>query len=170
MKLKEIKCGSKFKYKGYEFTKLANEKQSCYCLLNDTVFKSEFGKTNDWAKSTIRKRLNKFDDVGNSFVLPNINKDDLVAVSLNYYAFEIPNGRIGDYITLLSWEEWYAFYYAKDFNILGYSSWLRSGDYYYACNAYGLNTSGSFSRTGVTDSYAVRPALHLKNDIEVEEL
>ena len=165
MKLKEVKCGSKFKYKGYEFTKLVNEKQSCYCLLNDTVFKSEFGETNDWAKSTIRKRLNKFDDVGNSFVLPNINKDDLVAVSLNYYAFELANGRTKDYITLLSWEEWYAFYYVKDFNISGYSSWLRSGG---NNSAYNLNTSGGSSTYDVTGSYAVRPALHLKKELEVE--
>ncbi len=168
MKLKELKCGSKFTYKGYEITKLADEKNSCYCLLNDTVFESKFGETNDWAKSPIRKRLNKFDDAGNSFVLPKISKDDLVAVIQNYYAYGIPNGRITDRITCLSWEEWYAHYYAKEFDIAGYSSWLRSGLYNYAYGAYALSASGSNTWTTVSSVAAVRPALHFKADIEVD--
>lgn len=174
MKLKELKCGSKFKYKGYEFTKLADEKNSCYCLLNDTVFESKFGKTNGWAKSLIRKRLNEFDEDGASKVISGINKDDLVQVSLNYYAYGIPNGRTTDRITCLSWEEWYAYYYAKDFDIAGYSSWLRSGNNggtnaYYQYRALYLDySSGGAGSTYTNFGYAVRPALHFKADIEVE--
>ena len=61
-KLCDIKVGETFKYAGYEFTKLADEENSCYCLMSDTVFESEFGETNDWAKSPIRKQLNEFDN------------------------------------------------------------------------------------------------------------
>lgn len=168
MKLNELKCGSKFTYRSHEFTKLADEKNSCYCLLNGTVFESEFGKTNDWAKSRIRKRLNKFDDAGNSFVLPEINKDDLVAVNLNYYAYGVPNGRTTDRINLLSWEEWYSYYYANNFDIAGYSSWLRSGYNDYASHAYYLTASGSNNYTTVSSVAAVRPALHFKKDLEVK--
>lgn len=166
VKLSEIKVGVSFKYKGYEFTKLADEKKSCYCLLNETVFESEFGATNDWVKSPIRKRLNSFDDVGNSFVLPKINKDDLVAVSLNYRSYNNPNGRAADYITILSYDEWLCW----DIPDVDKRTWLRSGYGDYASNAYSLLADGSSNRNSyVTNEYAVRPALHLKADIEVDE-
>lgn len=164
MKLKELKCGSKFTYKGHEFTKLATEKYSCYCLLNGTVFESEFGKTNDWAKSAIRKQLNKFDDAGNSFVLPEINKDDLVAVSLNYYAYGIPDGRTTDRITCLSWEE----YIAYAFKSINKANWLRSGGDGNASYASCLTASGGGTYAAVSSVAAVRPALHFKKDLEVE--
>lgn len=44
VKLSEIKAGARFKYKGYEFTKLVDEEKSCCCLLNDSVFEIEFAK------------------------------------------------------------------------------------------------------------------------------
>lgn len=165
VKLSEVKTGNKFKFKGYEFTKLADEEESCYCLLNDSVFKSEFGETNDWAKSPIRMKLNEFDMDGNSYCLPNINRRDLVSVSLNYYAYKIPNGRTTDRITLPSWAE----YIAYDFSPIKKSAWLRSG---YGSNAYGadvLSSSGGGGSGTCDYTYAVRPALHLKSDIEVEE-
>ena len=168
MKLKELKCGSKFTYKGHQFTKLSDERNSCYCLLNDTVFESKFGEINDWAKSTIRKRLNEFDKKGNSNAVKGITKDDLVAVSLNYYAYGIPNGRTTDRITCLSWEEWYAHYYVDDFEITGYSSWLRSGDDSSAYNASALAASGNAVGSTVSSVAAVRPALHLRKDLEVQ--
>lgn len=167
--LKDLECGKTFRYKGYEFTKLANEENSCYCLLNDSVFESEFGETNDWAQSPIRGRLNEFDENGNSKVLPNINENDLVEVSLNYYAYKIPNGRTKDKITLMSYEEWYTYYIINGFDIVGDSSWLRSGYSNGANVAYYLGAGGSnYSYTYVTNEYAVRPALHLKPDILVE--
>lgn len=169
MKLKEIKNGTIFTYAGHKFTKLTDEKNSCYCLLNETLFESEFGETNDWAKSPIRKLLNAFDENGNSKAISGIKKEDLVVVSLNYYSYKNPNGRVKDKITLLSWEEWYAYYYAYDFDISGYRTWLRSGYYGYAYYAYVLNSSGDYNGNYTNGSYGVRPALHLKKDIEVEE-
>lgn len=163
IELKDLECGKTFTYKGYEFTKLANEEESCYCLLNDSAFESEFGKTNDWAKSPIRKKLNDFDKQGNSKVLPNINENDLVNVSLNYYAYKIPNGRTEDKITILSWEEAYAY----DFKNIEETAWLRSGYRYSASHAYVLDSSGSYNNYVTTSSYAVRPALHLKSDIKI---
>ncbi len=164
MKLKELKVGTKFKYAGYEFTKLADEKKSCYCLLNDKVFDGVFGKTNDWAKSPIRKRLNEFDDAGNSLVLPKIIKEDLVPVSLNYTAYKIPNGRTTDRITLLSWEE----YIAYDFSGIGYDYWLRSGNTCGPNGSHVLTSSGANSLAITAASLAVRPALHLVEEIEVD--
>ena len=164
MKLKELKVGTKFKYAGYEFTKLADEKKSCYCLLNDKVFDDAFGETNNWAKSPIRKRLNEFDDAGNSLVLPKITKDDLVPVSLNYTAYKIPNGRTIDRITLLSWEE----YIAYDFSGIGYDHWLRSGYNNIPVFSQFLSSSGGISGADTAASLAVRPALHLVEDIEVD--
>lgn len=164
MKLSEIEAGKKFTYKGYEFTKLANEDNSCYCLLNESVFESAFGETNDWAKSPIRVRLNDFDENGNSKALPNVNERDLVAVSLNYYAYKVPNGRMKEKITLPSWEE----YAAYDFEPLDKSAWLRSGIDFYANYAYSLNSTGGFSNYFTYNTRAVRPALHFKKDIEVE--
>lgn len=166
LKLSEITVGSKFKFKGYEFTKLADEEESCYCLLNDSVFTCKFGETNNWAKSSLRKRLNEFDEQGNSKVLPKINKKDLVNVSLNYYAYKIPNGRTRDKITVLSWEEAYAY----AFENIEETAWLRSGNRHDANYAFLLNSSGSYNYDYCTSSYAVRPALHLKSDIEVDEL
>lgn len=164
LKLSEITVGSKFKFKGYEFTKLADEEKSCYCLLNDSVFTCKFGETNDWAKSPIRNRLNEFGKEGNSKVLPNINENDLVNVSLNYYAYKIPNGRTRDKITVLSWEEAYTY----DFKNIEETAWLRSGNDSYADYAYLLGSSGSLLNNRCTSSYAVRPALHFKTDVEVE--
>ena len=163
-KLCDIKVGETFKYAGYEFTKLANEKQSCYCLLNDTIFESEFGKTNDWAKSLIREKLNEFDESGNSKAIKEIVKDDLVEVSLNYYAYKIPNGRSTDYITCLSYEE----YWTYDFPTLDKYNWLRSGYLDYASYAYYLTASGGNTWTTVSSVAAVRPALHFKKDLEIE--
>ena len=163
-KLCDIKVGETFKYAGYEFTKLANEKQSCYCLLNDTIFESEFGKTNDWAKSLIREKLNEFDESGNSKAIKEIVKDDLVEVSLNYYAYKIPNGRSTDYITCLSYEE----YWAYDFPTLDKYSWLRSGGIRNTHRAYGLSPSGAVNWGGVDSWLSVRPALHFKKDLEIE--
>lgn len=164
VKLSEVKVGNKFKFKGYEFTKLADEDKSCYCLLNDIVFENEFGKTNDWAKSPIRMKLNEFDMDGNSYCLPNINRRDLVSVSLNYYAYKIPNGRTTDRITLPSWEE----YITYGFSPINKSAWLRSGNDNYARSAVSLDSSGG-SYGACTFTLAVRPALHLKSGIEVEE-
>lgn len=163
-KLCEIGDGTVFKYKGYEFTKLDDEEESCYCLLNDTIFESQFGETNDWAKSIIRERLNEFDGKGNSKVLPDISKDDLARVSLNYYAYKIPNGRTEDMITCLSWEEVYAYKFPN----FEKDSWLRSGNYGYAYGAYLLNTSGGDYNSYTDIYYAVRPALHFRKDLEVE--
>lgn len=163
-KLCDIAVGDKFTYAGYEFTKLADEENSCYCLLNDTVFESKFGETNDWAKSPIRKRLNEFDDKGNSKAIKGIKKNDLVEVSLNYYAYKVPNGRTNDYITLLSWEERYTY----DFETVNKDTWLRSGHARNAYNAFFLTSSGSIDNHYVSSSFAVRPALHFRKDLEVE--
>ncbi len=164
IKLSELETGSNFKYKGWEFTKLADEKESCYCLMNGTVFESEFGKTNDWAKSPVRKCLNAFDENGNSKSIKGISKEDLVKVSLNYYAYKVPNGRTKDRITLLSWEEAYMY----DFPFIDRYAWLRSGGSNSASRAYYLTSSGGGSNSDVNFSYAVRPALHFRRDIEVE--
>ncbi len=164
IKLSELETGSNFKYKGWEFIKLADEKESCYCLMNDTLFESEFGKINDWAKSPIRERLNEFDENGNSKAIKGISKEDLVEVSLNYYAYKVPNGKIDDRITLLSWEEVYTY----NFSCIDRSFWLRSGNYSNAAYAYLLDSSGGNYGSTVSNSYAVRPALHFRRDIEVE--
>lgn len=169
MKLKDLEAGTKFKFKGYEFIKLADEEESCYCLLNDTVFDSEFGETNDWAKSVIRERLNELDPELNTLMcMPEIHKDDLVEVSLNYYSYKTPNGRTSDRVTLLSWEEWKTYYYVCDFDIPVISSWLRSGGLNSAYFANSVTSDGSDFHYYVLDFRAVRPALHLKKDIEVE--
>lgn len=165
VKLLEIKVGETFRYNGYDFTKLANEEESCYCLLNDSVFESKFGETNDWAKSPIRKKLNEFDEQGDSEALPNINESDLVSVSLNYYAYKIPNGRTEDKITVPSWEE----YIAYDFNPIDTDAWLRSGGNSSANLAYGLNSTGGDYGTLTGTTRAVRPALHLRKDLEVNK-
>ncbi len=164
--LKNLEVGDIFKYAGYEFTKLADEENSCYCLLNDTVFESKFGDTNDWAKSPIRKRLNEFNKDGSSKAIKGINKRDLVEVSLNYYAYGIPNGRTTDYITLLSWEERYDY----DFEMVKKNSWLRSGGPSGASIAMHLTSSGSSNYRNVSCSLAVRPALHFKKDLNIEEI
>lgn len=165
LKLSEFQSGSTFKYKGYEFTKLADEEDSCYCLLNGTVFKSPFGETNDWAKSPIRKCLNAFDENGNSMTIKGINESDLLSVSLNYSAYKIPNGRTEDRITVLSYEE----YWAYNFPSVDKWTWLRSGRNNAANLAYALNTSGGTGSYYVNYPYAVRPALHFRKDLEVEE-
>ncbi len=162
--LKELKAGTKFNFAGHEFTKLVDEEQSCYCLLNDTVFESKFGETNDWSKSQIRKRLNEFDGQGKSKAVKGIAKDDLVAVSLNYTAYKIPNGRTADFITCLSYEE----YLAYDFPTVDKYTWLRSGPYASTRNAYGLTPSGGGSSNWVNGWLSVRPALHFKKDLEIE--
>lgn len=169
VKLSEIKAGAGFKYKGYEFTKLVDEEESCYCLLNDSVFEIEFGETNDWAKSPIRKCLNAFDEQGNSMTIRGINEADLVGVSLNYSSYKNPNGRTKDKITLLSWEEWYAYLYAFGFDIAGFASWLRSGNAIFADYASSVTSGGSRNNYLVSDRRAVRPALHFRKDLEVEE-
>lgn len=163
-KLCDIKVGDTFKYAGYEFTKLADEENSCYCLMSDTVFESEFGETNDWAKSPIRKQLNEFDKDGNSKSIKGIKKSDLEEVSLNYYAYKIPNGRTTDRITCLSYEE----HWAYDFPTLDKCAWLRSGYSYGASYAVYLNSSGGNNNTYTNRSFAVRPALHFKKDLEIE--
>ncbi len=164
-KLCDIKVGDTFKYAGYEFTKLADEENSCYCLMSDTVFESEFGETNDWAKSPIRKQLNEFDKDGNSKSIKGIKKSDLEEVSLNYYAYKIPNGRTADFITCLSYEE----YLVYDFPTVGKYTWLRSGFAYYAVSVYLLGSSVGGNVSSNTDyRYAVRPALHFKKDLEIE--
>lgn len=163
-KLCDIKVGDTFKYAGYEFTKLADEENSYYCLMSDTVFESEFGETNDWAKSPIRKQLNEFDKDGNSKSIKGIKKSDLEEVSLNYTAYKIPNGRSTDYITCLSYEE----YWAYDFPTLDKYSWLRSGHDGHASNARALAASGNNNGTTVSSVAAVRPALHFRKDLEIE--
>lgn len=165
IELKDLACGETFTYNGYEFTKLADEEESCYCLLNDSVFESKFGETNDWVKSPIRKKLNEFDENGNSKVLPNINENDLVEVSLNYYAYKIPNGRTADRITCLSWEE----YYAYESDSISKASWLRSGGNVYANNAHALSASGLNYGSTVSSVAAVRPALHLKSNLKIKK-
>lgn len=164
LRLSEIAVGGKFRYAGHEFTKLADEEQSCYCLLNDTVFESKFGETNDWSKSPIREKLNEFSKSSNSKAIKEIVKDDLVEVSLNYYAYKIPNGRSTDYITCLSYEE----YWEYDFPTVGKYTWLRSGGADYAHAAYGLSVSGGYYWGSVNGWLSVRPALHLKKELEVE--
>ena len=48
-------------------------------------------------------------------------------------------------------------------------SWLRSGHFYYANNAYYLHAAGSLiNDTRVTTNYAVRPALHLNLDLAAQ--
>lgn len=163
-KLRDIKAGETFKYAGYEFTKLANEESSCYCLMNGTVFESKFGETNDWLKSPIRKRLNEFDKDGNSKSIKGIKKSDLKEVSLNYHSYKIPNGRTTDRITCLSYEE----YWAYDFLTLDKYSWLRSGYDDSAGYAHALSASGLASGSTTSSVAAVRPALHFRNDLEVE--
>lgn len=163
-KLCDIKVGDTFKYAGYEFTKLVDEENSCYCLMNNTVFESEFGETNDWAKSPIRKQLNEFDKDGNSKSIKGIKKSDLEEVSLNYTAYKIPNGRTTDRITCLSYEERWAY----DFPTLDKYAWLRSGNYFYASFVYLLNSSGAPHNDRTDYRYAVRPALHFKKDLEIE--
>ncbi|MDE6504849.1 MAG: hypothetical protein K2L42_03165 [Clostridia bacterium] len=165
LRLSEIAVGGKFRYAGHEFTKLTDEEQSCYCLLNETVFESEFGETNDWAKSPIRKRLNEFDGQGKSKAVKGIAKDDLVAVSLNYRSYNNPNGRTTDRITILSYDEWLCW----NIPSIGVPTWLRSGVYTYAYGAYYLYADGFGDyNNAVTREYAVRPALHFKKDLEVE--
>lgn len=164
LRLSEIAVGGKFRYAGHEFTKLADEEQSCYCLLNDTVFESKFGETNDWSKSPIREKLNEFSKSGNSKAIKEIVKDDLVEVSLNYYAYKIPNGRSTDYITCLSYEE----YWEYDFPTLDKYSWLRSGHAAYTYGAYGLTPSGGIGNDWVNSWLSVRPALHFKKELQVE--
>lgn len=173
-KLTYLDEGTEFTYKGYKFTKLADEDESCYCLLNGIVAKTRFGDTNDWAKSAIRKFLNSFDDeLHTSKVLPNIHIDDLAEVELNYSAYGIPNGRAKDRITLLSCEEWYWYYFILDLDLKpAFNTGLRSGYRTVAFFAYYLNTDGQYYYHYVTSSYAVRPALHLKSSltVEVEEM
>lgn len=163
-KLCDIKVGDTFKYAGYEFTKLADEENSCYCLMSDTVFESEFGETNDWAKSPIREKLNEFDESGNSKSIKGIKKRDLEEVSLNYYAYKIPNGRTTDRITCLSYEE----HWTYDFPTLDKYAWLRSGGNSNASYAYLLISNGGGAYGITVNRYAVRPALHFKKNLEIE--
>lgn len=163
-KLCDIKVGDTFKYAGYEFTKLADEENSCYCLMSNMVFESEFGETNDWAKSPIRKQLNEFDKDGNSKSIKGIKKSDLEEVSLNYTAYKIPNGISKDMITCLSYEE----YLAYAFSTVDKYTWLRSGYENLANFASLLYSSGALSNALANTRYAVRPALHFKKDLEIE--
>ncbi len=163
-KLCEIKVGDKFKYSGYEFTKLVDEENSCYCIMDNTVFESKFGENNDWAKSPIRNELNEFDDKGNSKAIKGIAKRDLVEVSLNYTAYEIPNGRTKDMITCLSYEE----YLAYGFSNIDKDFWLRSGGYYNYSYALVVNSSGAYDGYYVTGALGVRATLHFRKDLEVE--
>lgn len=163
-KLCDIKVGDTFKYAGYEFTKLVDEENSCYCLMNNTVFESEFGETNDWAKSSIRKRLNEFDKDGNSKSIKGIKKSDLEEVSLNYYAYKIPNGRSSERITCLSYEE----HWAYDFPTLDKCAWVRSGNGSLANLAFIFSSVGRFGGDSTDRRLAVRPAFHFKKDLEIE--
>lgn len=163
-KLCDIKVGETFKYAGYEFTKLVDEENSCYCIMANTVFESKFGENNDWAKSPIRNELNEFDDKGNSKAIKGIAKRDLVEVSLNYTAYEIPNGRTKDMITCLSYEE----YLAYGFSNIDKDFWLRSGGYYNYSYALVVNSSGACSGGDVTGADGVRATLHFRKDLEVE--
>ena len=133
--------------------------------MNDTVFESEFGETNDWAKSPIRKRLNKFDKNGNSKVLPDINKSDLVSVSLNYTAYKLPNGRAKDFLTILSYEEYLVYSFP---NVSKYT-WLRSGFHDGPRDADALDAGGASSYGYAWNWLTVRPALHFKKDLEIEQ-
>lgn len=163
VKLSEVKTGTKFKFKGYEFTKLADEEKSSYCLLNESIFESEFGKTNDWAKSPIRALLNTFDKNGNSKI-KGINKNDLVPVSLNYSTYKIPNGRTTDRITILSYDEQICW------SILAIDKceWLRSGNRDFTWHSRYLSSSGAANYALTSRSLVVRPALHFRNDLEVK--
>ncbi len=170
--LKDIECGETFTYNGYEFIKLADEKDSCYCLLNDTAYFKEyctdevrFGKTNDWAKSIARRWLNEFDENGDSKVLPNINKNDLVAVNLDYTAYQIPDGNTKDYLTALSSKEYGKYEIER---IAGSGQMLlRDGCKDSADYIRIIDVDATVGVHPATFSYNVQPALHFKKDLEV---
>lgn len=59
MKLSELTIGKTFNIAGIEFIKLTDENGVCAAVSKDILFNAEFGKNNNFAKSTILKKLTK---------------------------------------------------------------------------------------------------------------
>lgn len=65
--LAEIKVGEIFEIAGIEFIKFADENGKTTAVAKDSLFKSTFGDNNNFAKSTIKRRLE-------TEILPEIEK------------------------------------------------------------------------------------------------
>ena len=59
MKLSEVNIGKTFSVAGIEFIKFTDENGVCAAVSKDILFNSEFGKNNNFAKSTVLKKLQK---------------------------------------------------------------------------------------------------------------
>ena len=59
MKLSEVKIGKTFSVAGIEFIKFMDENGVCAAVSKDILFHSEFGKNNNFAKSTVLEKLSK---------------------------------------------------------------------------------------------------------------
>lgn len=59
MKLSEVTIGKTFSVAGIEFIKFTDENGVCAAVSKDILFNSEFGENNNFAKSTVLKKLNK---------------------------------------------------------------------------------------------------------------
>ena len=56
MTLRELRRGHEFKLGEFEFIKL-DDNEECFVITTNSIFESEFGETDDFAKSIILKRL-----------------------------------------------------------------------------------------------------------------
>ena len=59
VKLADVKIGDVFKINDIEFIKMSEKDGVVEAVTKDIVFKSDFGTDNDFANSTVLKRLNK---------------------------------------------------------------------------------------------------------------
>ena len=83
--LAEIKIGETFKVADIEFIKFADENGNTVAVTKDSVFNSQFGNNNNFAKSVIKKRLESeiLPKIANAIGEENIVEHEVDLLSLD---------------------------------------------------------------------------------------
>ena len=163
--IKNVKIGSKFKFGKIEFVKLDNSHEGSLCLAIDVLFNNCFDKNgkNNWATSTLRKKLAKV--VGNyidTCALIPFDRDLTTDDGMTDY------GSCTDTVSLLTCDEYRK--YRKLIPNCGVWHWTITADSLeYSSYVRGVFSSGSLDngRAYISDG-GVRPICVLKPDTIVE--
>ena len=162
MTLRELRHGQEFKLGEYKFIKL-DDNEECFIITTGSIFESEFGETDDFAKSVILARLE-------DEVLPKIEElvgaNNVLEFESNLKAFDNRNKylSIKGRISIPSFDQYTS---TKGIDVPTWNEtkyWL-STSYQGEClciGAYGTEEQKCSSIHGV------RPLLKLNSNIEVE--
>lgn len=175
VKVSDINIGDTIKYANIKWTILDKNDVGVIVVANEVIFESDFSNSdNNWANSSLRKSLNKFDKNGFATMegLQGIKKSDLMVLERDLITLDgmTDYGTCTDYISIYTVDEYRKYRkYIPNYN--QYHWTITADSLVYSNLVRVVNNDGTLNYNFyINYDVGVRPFLILKSCTEVERI